>query len=422
MKQKKLLIPILLILTISLFPCNSEKDKTQILVIGTIHGNHEKNLNYTYQDIVNILGAYNPEAICVEIPPSYFRKRSYLKEMMIASIYGFENNKKVYPIDWWSSGNDRSKQLEFRKTEEYKIKEKQVSKMVKANTIMQNFKIKYGSLNSIWRKNEKGYSFFNGKEYNDYVREMYGISMAVYGDGFMNLHYETRNGKMMELIDSAIVENKGKRIIILAGAEHKHYFDIALSKREDLNVLDFKEILPLKESQTSKNLTEFIEKNLAKGYYDVSDSSSIDIMYHGALIPLIHGLGMDDDPNIIPIENIGKAKSVIAEWTSYNPNSVYLQFEKGWIEFLEKDYNTAISTLQTISNRLDEIPQNEQWFVKTFYYRNLGFCYDMIGQREKAIQSYEQCKDMCNELNINKNYAKTIYKNYDKEPYNRENK
>ncbi len=104
MKNTNLLITIILILTISFISCNSESEKTKVLVIGTIHGNHSTNPNYTYQDLLNVLDAFDPDAICVEIPPSYFRKRSYLKEMMLASIYGFENNKKVYPIDWWSTG------------------------------------------------------------------------------------------------------------------------------------------------------------------------------------------------------------------------------------------------------------------------------------------------------------------------------
>lgn len=408
-------------LAIVLFSCNSEVIKTQVLTVGTIHGSHESNPNYTFKDIVSILETYNPDIICVEIPPSYFRKRSYLKEMMLASIYGFENNKKVYPIDWWSSGG-RIEQKKYKKTEDYRIKSKKVDEIVKSDSIMQNFKLKYGGWANIWKENNKSYEFYNGKECNDFITKMYSISIAVYGDGCMNLYYETRNHKMLNLIDSIIVKNIGKRIIILTGCEHKHYFDIALSKRKNIEVVDFIDILPLKEAQPSDNISSFINKNLAKGYYAANDTSSIDIMYHGALIPLIHGLGMDDDPTIIPNENIGKAKHVIQEWADYNPNSVYLQFEKGWIEFLEQDYNKAIITLQAISDKLDEIPQTEQWFVKTFYYRNLGFCFDMIGQRSKAIQSYKKCKEMCVQLDISENYAKTIYKNFEKIAYSNSTK
>ncbi len=395
---------------------NEKHPKTQVLVVGTIHGSHERNPNYTNQDIVNILGTYNPDVICVEIPSSYFRKRSYLKEMMIASIYGFENNKKVYPIDWWSAG-DRKEQEKFRESEEYKTKEKIIEDLVKADTIMQNFKQKYGDWGNVWKENNKGYAFYNGKECNNFVKQMYKISMSVYGDSFMNLHYESRNSKMLELINSAIMANKGKRIIVLTGTEHKHYFDIELSKRKNIKVIDFESILPLNKIQISSNINNFIERNLAKGYYDTADSSAIDIMYHGALIPLIHGLGMDDNPAIIPAENIKKANLILREWKQENSKSVYLQFEKAWIQFLEKNYQKAIASSQSISEKLNEIPKNIQWFVKPFYYRNLGFCYDLTEQREKAILAYKKCKEICKELKLNENFAKSIYKEYDLIPY-----
>ncbi len=86
MKKKRFLFSLTLLFAIVLFSCSLKNNRTQVLVIGTIHESHKSNPNYTHQDIVNILGTYNPDVICVEIPPSYFRKRSYLKEMMIASI------------------------------------------------------------------------------------------------------------------------------------------------------------------------------------------------------------------------------------------------------------------------------------------------------------------------------------------------
>lgn len=127
---------------------------TQVLVVGTIHGNHENNQNYTYYDLINIISSFQPDAICVEIPENYFRKRSYLKEMMLATIYGTENAINVYPVDWWSPGDDRSKRNEYVKTEEYKVKEKQYYELEKSDSIMQNFYAKYESLQKVWNENK----------------------------------------------------------------------------------------------------------------------------------------------------------------------------------------------------------------------------------------------------------------------------
>ena len=411
-----------IVMGLCFFAETKAQTKTEVLVIGTIHNGHDNNPNYSDQDILNILGTYNPDVICVEIPPSYFRKQSYLREMMIASIYGFDNNKKVYPIDWWETLSDaRAERSKYIKTDDYKTKSQQADSLVKSNRIMQTFVEKYGTMDSIWKNNQMGYEFFNGKDYNDYIREMYTISIRVYGDGCMNFYSELRNAKMMELINTAIAENKGKRIMILTGAEHKYYFDIALSKQEEVQLVSFEKLLPLKTIVPTPNIVEFIENDLAKGYYDVSDTSSIDVLYQNALVPLIHGMGMDDNPNIIPVENIRKAISVIAEWEPQRPKSAVLQFEKAWIRFLERDYFDAIKISESITKRLNELPKEKHWFFVIYYWRNLGFCYDMTNQRDKAINAYQECKNACKRLGVNMNVAERhFYKNFENEPYTRE--
>ncbi|MGP1438713.1 MAG: hypothetical protein ACTTKH_06545 [Treponema sp.] len=172
--------------------------------MGTIHQRHENNLNYSYQDVLNIVHTYNPDVICVEIPEFYFRKQSYLKEMMLASVYGFDNNKKVYPIDWFQlSGNPKTEIEEYMKTDSYIINEAEEKKRKESSQIIKDFEKKY--INYI--DENKSYSFFNGREYNDYIRESYNIMVSVYGDSPINLYSEKRNARMVELIDEVIREN-----------------------------------------------------------------------------------------------------------------------------------------------------------------------------------------------------------------------
>ncbi len=422
MKDKRILLLFIVLSSVFLVSCNyrpkiKQEATTQVLIVGTIHGSHSSNPNYSYVDLLDILETFDSDVICVEIPPSYFRKRSYLHEMMLATVFGTEKHKEVYPIDWWAPGDDVEKRNEFLKTAEYESKRKQTDELVQASSIMQGFMKKFGSMDQVWDENKKGYEFFNGKEYNDYVREMYAISMAVYGDSPMNLSYETRNSKMLELINEVIKKNEGSRIIVLTGAEHKHFFDRALSKQEGIMVVDFKSLLLLKAHRLTENTSFFLDYSLAKGYFESSEKSGIDAMYHGAMISLVHGLGMDDDPSIIPVENIEQANLLINEWEKQSPNSAFLLFEKAWVEFLEQDYEQAALVFKSIANRLSEVPEDDQWFVKSFYFRNLGFVYDMLGERKKAINCYRECKIVCQELDFDEGYARSIYKDYDQEPY-----
>jgi tetratricopeptide (TPR) repeat protein len=342
--------------------------------------------------------------------------------MTLASIYGFENNKQVYPMDWWVGTqveNARSERAQYIQTEDYRIKKQKEDSLTNINTIIQSFNKKYGESEDIW-SNELSYKFFNGKDYNDFTRESYDISIDVYGDGCLKLYSEKRNAEMMALIDSAITKNQGKRILVLTGAEHKYYFDRVLSQRQDVILVDFEKILPLKEIALSKNISDFIEMNLARGYYDIADVSSMEtLLYHTALTPLLHGRNMDFKPDIIPVENIGKAQQILAEWEEYNPNSFALQFEKAWIKFLEKDYIIAVQISESIFDRLNEFAEDNPF--RFLFWRNLAWCYDMTGEREKAIKMYQQCKQVCMEFGLNENIGKMIYGDFENEPYHREN-
>jgi hypothetical protein len=396
-----------------------QAEPTRVLVIGTIHGNHESNPNYSYQDLVNILATFGPDAVCVEIRPQDFRRNSYLKEMMMASIYGLDRGLKVNPVDWWGTRDDRAERDAFMKTPEYKIKLKEEERLVAANKVMQDFEKKYGSLEKLWDENKLGYEFFNGEEYNRYIEEMYGVTMAVYGDGPMNLSYRTRNDKMMELIKKALDENPGRRVVVLTGAEHKHYFDRALAAMPGVSPVKLADILPFRPAPLGANISRFLKDNLALGYFDDSTPGGVDNLFQGAFVPLVHGMGMDGAPETIPLENLPKTKPLFDEWQSRNPDSALLQFELAWVDFLAADYRTAIGRLEKIRDRLDQIPEANRNFVKSVFDRNLGLCHDLLGERDKAIECYKNGKAVGRQLKYSEPYLKHIFRDLEAHPYQR---
>ena len=287
-KIKTLTMMIFALLLIFSIQCGNRKSR--ILVIGTIHGSHDKNNNYSDNHIIQILASYDPDVICVEIRPEEFRKTMYLKEMVTAAIYGFIHEKKVYPIDWWDDKNNaRVERNEYMKSSEYQNKKTLEKELLKKSTIIEKFSKKYGE----WKdySEREGYLFFNGKEYNDYIEETYKISMEVYGDHSMNLYNQTRNQKMLNLILKAIAENKGKKMIVLTGAEHKHFFDRALARNSDIIHDELTRLLPLKSVEIHPDIEEFWTRFLARHYFDTSTPEGIDSLYKSALIPLVHGPG-----------------------------------------------------------------------------------------------------------------------------------
>lgn len=389
------------------------KAETMVLCVGTIHHQHGSNPNYTYADLYRILKKYQPDVICLEIPPSYFRTKPYLKEMTLGAIYGLEHGAKVYPIDWWSEGNPRAERKEYMKTEDYEIKQKMLDSLSLSDSVMRRFEKVYGTIEQVFKENTKGYRFFNGKDYNSYVKNMYGGLITVFGDGCMNLYSEQRNEKMMEMINTAIDSNQGKRVIILTGAEHKYYFDNALSDRKGVRLRQLADFMPLGNEAMTQEMEQYLELGLSDEYY-----TNKEIMYWSALIPFLHGPNMDENPYSIHAEALKKAEKIIKKWEqSSAKNSVLLYFNQAWYHLCTKNYKTAIAFSDKTMKHLGDVPLELQNFIIPFFWRNLGFCYDLQGKRKQAVRAYLKGIKYCKEKKMDTKNIEYIFKDYDKVAY-----
>ena len=224
-----------------------------------------------------------------------------------------------------------------------------------------------------------------------------------------HLFYQTRNQQMFGLIRRAIDENKGKRIIVVTGSEHKLFFDEKLADEGDVRLVTFESILPLEPAEIDKEIADFLSTNLARLYFDESTDEGIDNLYHGALTPLVHGPDMDQDPEIVPAENVEKAWPLLDSWQKKNPNSALLNFELGWYFFLKSSYQESVDHYLKAMPRLDEVPEGLREFVKSIIYRNLGFCYDLLGKRDEAVRCYGKGEEMADKLNKSSRFKEVYY-------------
>ncbi|MGO9227776.1 MAG: tetratricopeptide repeat protein [Bryobacteraceae bacterium] len=373
----------------------SPAPKTQALVVGTIHGRHATNENYSYADVVDILATYDPDLICVEIRPQDFRHVPYLKEMMLSTVWGISHGKNVVPIDWWSdTPNDREVEAELAKRPEYIEKEKQFDLLRARSAIETRYEKIYGPIDEdVQWGAHLGYRFWNGKDYNDWYAEDYRLSMQVYGDSPMNLHYLTRNNHMMELILGAIRKYSSRRAIVLTGSEHKHFFDREFRKDADVETLELEGLLPLKAGPLEPAIAKFLDEDDDLAYFEPSSVSDMDVYYAGKLLPLVHGPDMDVFPGRIPAANIERAGKVLERWRISRPESDQQVFEQGWNEFLAGDYAGAIKLFQQLTGRIDA-GKVSNLFVRFETYVNLGRSYDMLDKRADALASYRRAGEL----------------------------
>jgi transglutaminase-like putative cysteine protease len=377
-------------------------DATEVLVVGTLHTHHRGNDSYSYRHVAAILQTYDPDVICVEIRPEDFRHKEYLQEMVMATIWGLEQGRAVVPIDWWDSKRDaRAQRAEYARTPEYLSKLAEVGRLERDSEITRSFWRKYGKEEKFRRKLSKYDSaFWNGPEYNDYIREGYRISVEVFGDSSVNLYYLSRNGRMLERIDEAVAANPGARVLVLTGAEHKHFFDDAYAAREDVESVSLSEILPLQELDLPAAVATYLEQRDAEPYFDLTDPDVAVEYYKGRMTRLMHGPDMDFDPNIVPAENVEIAAEVLAHWMWDNPYSPALQYELGWLAFHTGRYQQAILHYDQALLDMNALEEEEERWRTTLplnIHRNVGLCHDALGQRDEALQAYETGLKMLDE-------------------------
>jgi len=361
----------------------------RVLVVGTIHQGHGTNPAYTYAQLLQLVAKFDADAICVEIRPEDFRRVPYLREMVAATIYGSIRGKRVYPIDWWQDNpNARVQRDSMMRAPDYSDRKALEDSLAAADPLIGEFEARHGEWATFSSHGSR--EFFNGDEYNAYIAEGYRISMEVWGDSPMNLYYRTRNERMLELIRAAIRESAGGRVIVLTGSEHKHYFDRALGDEAGVELVNAASLLPLDPVPLDPAVERYLTENRADAYFDTTSPDGIDLVFEGALVPLVHGPDMDFEPAKIPAANIAKARTELAEWKARRPDSPLLEFDLGWVAFLESSPADALKHYEAALANVDAVAPAYRAFVRRTIHRNIGLAWDLLGNREQAIAAYEQ--------------------------------
>ena len=387
---------------------------TEVLVIGTIHDRHSSNPNYSYEHVARILDTFNPDAICVEIRPEDFRREPYLEEMMLATVWGISQGKRVYPIDWWSPGDDRKTRRELARRPEFQEKQARLERLKADNATIRTFEKKYRDLD---RDTFLGYRFWNGDEYAQYFAESYRLEVEVYGDSPFNLHYVSRNAHMMELIWAAIAQNAGRRIAVLTGSEHKHVFDWELAGSAKVRLVSFDSILPLSERPLSRPMQALVDEGDDLPYYVDGALKDLDEYFAAKMTPLVHSFDMDFKPEIVPEWNVAMAERIVARWQRMSPSSDASRFEEAWLHFLRRDYSRAIAVYAVVAAQI-EAGRITKPFYRSETYVNLGRTYDVLGEREKALSAYSRAEAILRQ-DGREAQVKYVLQDYFEKPYHR---
>lgn len=225
-----------------------------------------------------------------------------------------------------------------------------------------------------FNSNKKDMFYFNYKETKEFLREYYTKIYQILGDTSYSNYWETRNLKMSELALNAIKENPSKRIIICTGSDHVYWIEDYLKKVEDIKVIDLNDlgaIVPVKTFpvQTKKFIDDYnnnktiwyLESQNANKFPDNLDLSVIE----------------NDIQKILEKKDLTCKESYIL--------GKYYYIKRNYLKALEYYKKAAQNAKET------KIPMGNNELNLTFFaYFRMANIYDLLNERDKAIELYKK--------------------------------
>lgn len=202
--------------------------KTEVMILGTLHGIHKDNTFYSYEDIFLIIDNYKPDVIGVEIrKEDILQQREYLIKYypyeMIEAKFRYENDCKIYGFDWLGDTiEDKLIPDKYFETLDVKILEKQFDSTdgyVKEKKMIEII----DSLRIPLIINHTAEECNNGK-YDLLVDVLYNqLEVMFKNTPFENMSnfYRERDKQIDKNFIDIIKNNIGQRIIFLTGIDHK---------------------------------------------------------------------------------------------------------------------------------------------------------------------------------------------------------
>ena len=198
------------------------------MVVGTIHGAHTMNPNYTYDSLFNFIEKYNPDIIGVEIRKEDMDSSvTYLKSNYPFEMYECISRypeKVVLGFDWLGDdiagkaipGNYWKEISPVKKLEQQLFADTVMLQKLAVIDIIRDEKIKMVLNSSLEQLNDGKYDLINRIYYRQLELMLKDTEYSPL-TGF----YKKRDEMIVENILEIVKNNPGKKMIFLLGADHR---------------------------------------------------------------------------------------------------------------------------------------------------------------------------------------------------------
>lgn len=203
-------------------------NKTEIMILGTLHGLHWKNEAYSFDDIFKIIEQFNPDAAGVEIrsedidQPKEYLSKHYPYEMIETKVR-YSGKFPVYGFDWLGDAiKGHPIPEDYFKNHPVKILEAEFE----ADNSPQKARLEKLDQERMLLITNKTAKECNDGRYDASGEDYYAqFAEAFAGTKYQLItdFYRKRDENIGRNIISIIEQNEGKKIIFLMGMDHRVY-------------------------------------------------------------------------------------------------------------------------------------------------------------------------------------------------------
>ena len=197
---------------------------TEVVVLATLHQLHAEVKGYSFQELGKTIEKIQPDIIAVELTPSDLetRREQKVKVEYAQSVFPLIDKHKYRAVALEPSESRYSELVGLARDSNRENREKfpaEVEAFSIYSKALYDYLLKYWDSVAAVNSKETD-ALFHVK--HDYQNTLYGVSEAkVWND--WNAHF-------LERIIQTAAENRGKRILVLVGAEHAYWLRGRLAK------------------------------------------------------------------------------------------------------------------------------------------------------------------------------------------------
>jgi len=206
--------------------------KTEVFVLSTLHQYHGEDNSYTFRKLSEIVEAYRPDLIAVELTPADLenRREQKTKQEYQNSIFPTADKLKVKMVPMEPADPKFSELVALIRTSDSELRQQQPDA---AGAFSKYTDSLYGYLFEYW----KSASEVNSQQTDALFEVKHRYQNALFGEK-QELGWEGWNGHFLEKVLEAAKANPGRRIMVVVGAEHSYWLRKKLREQEGVTLIE----------------------------------------------------------------------------------------------------------------------------------------------------------------------------------------